>query len=418
MATELTIPPSDIPGQPVPYRQDQAVLDGDRDFDRIQDALDAAETGSQVAVGPGTFSENVTITTDDVSLVGAYRGTVIDGEGADHAIRIDADRVTVSQLAARTDAGSGHNAVEVTAGTNNPRVQFVVVLQSGNHGIAFLSGTMVQEATLLGNTIEGADAVGANLINSEGMQAMITSIVKRGTAEPVGGDAMVVEGNENTVLGLSAVDPGGHILDVDGADSHLEGIIGRDAGEDGIELTGAGNTTLTGFRVIDAAINGILVEPSAVMSISDGVVSGSTQNDIQASAGEAVYVNGVIYDTISAPGNVIINGRQEGRLSEFMGGSNGSLEPTDLDIQKYVIEVDPQGTGVDVQGIDNIADVGTEVTLLHAGGEAFDIVDDSGSASNPIKTDDGNTITLDANDEMVRLEYDGTVWRVLATNLQ
>src|SRR4051794_19946672 len=51
------------------------------DFDTIQDAVDDAPPGALILVGPGTYHEDVDVTTENLTIRGLDRNTVIlDGE--------------------------------------------------------------------------------------------------------------------------------------------------------------------------------------------------------------------------------------------------------------------------------------------------------------------------------------------------
>ncbi|MCK4614099.1 MAG: right-handed parallel beta-helix repeat-containing protein, partial [Thermoplasmata archaeon] len=82
------------------YVDDDAPPGGDgsreRPFNRIQDAIDAAEEGATIYVWDGTYYENVMVN-KSVSLIGnGSELTVIDGGGSGDVVRITADWVKLS----------------------------------------------------------------------------------------------------------------------------------------------------------------------------------------------------------------------------------------------------------------------------------------------------------------------------------
>jgi len=71
------------------------------DFSSIQAAIDAAEPGDTIAIGPGIYQENLTIA-KSLRIIGSGReGTVIDGGGAEAVASIKADRVTFQGFGVR-----------------------------------------------------------------------------------------------------------------------------------------------------------------------------------------------------------------------------------------------------------------------------------------------------------------------------
>ncbi|SEQ95883.1 nitrous oxide reductase family maturation protein NosD [Natrinema salaciae] len=71
---------------------------GDREFESVQAAVDAAEPGATVRL-EGRFDERVTVSTPDVTLAAVERdGAVIDGGGDGQVVAIAADNVTLENV--------------------------------------------------------------------------------------------------------------------------------------------------------------------------------------------------------------------------------------------------------------------------------------------------------------------------------
>jgi len=82
-------------------------------FLQIQDAVDYLQArspaGGMIRVGPGTYTEAVKITGDEITLQGAGRATLIDGATVGHAIQVTgADHVTLRDIQVKTTAGQGN----------------------------------------------------------------------------------------------------------------------------------------------------------------------------------------------------------------------------------------------------------------------------------------------------------------------
>lgn len=85
-------------------------IDVPGDFKTIQAAVDAADPGSTIVVGPGTYKGGVRVATDDLIVKGADRfRTVLDGDGErpDGIVVDGARKVTIANLTVREFTGNG-----------------------------------------------------------------------------------------------------------------------------------------------------------------------------------------------------------------------------------------------------------------------------------------------------------------------
>lgn len=90
----------------------EPLADDGRLYGSIQDAERAAN--GWVFVPPGTFTEDPTVTTDGLTLVGTGYGSYIDG-GSSHALVVTADNVTVDSLRIETTGtGDGSHCIADT----------------------------------------------------------------------------------------------------------------------------------------------------------------------------------------------------------------------------------------------------------------------------------------------------------------
>ena len=98
---------------PLAPSADQELVRVPADAPTISEAMERVAPGGLVLVAPGTYTESVTIATDDVTLRGEDRNTVIiDGEGRrSQGVLVIADGVTVENL---TVASHTFNGVLVT----------------------------------------------------------------------------------------------------------------------------------------------------------------------------------------------------------------------------------------------------------------------------------------------------------------
>ncbi|WP_276254832.1 nitrous oxide reductase family maturation protein NosD [Halomontanus rarus] len=70
---------------------------GDREFDSVQAAVDAAESGETIHL-EGTFEERVSVATPDVTLTSETDAAVIDGDGEGTVLTVTAENVTLEGI--------------------------------------------------------------------------------------------------------------------------------------------------------------------------------------------------------------------------------------------------------------------------------------------------------------------------------
>jgi len=81
-------------------------------FTTIQDAVDfvATKGGGKIHVAPGTYYENIDITSDNIHIIGSgMKVTIVDGASVDHAAFLlqDAEWCSLSDMTIQTDEGGG-----------------------------------------------------------------------------------------------------------------------------------------------------------------------------------------------------------------------------------------------------------------------------------------------------------------------
>jgi len=161
--------------------------DGGADFEKIQDAVDAAGDGDTIRVFGGTYYEDV-IVNKTVSLVGnGSARTTIDGGGVGNVVRIVVDWVNISRFTMTgSNYGSGIRLGEssTTTITNN-------TISNNNNGIVLSSSS---NTIITGNTISNNNqGMGGSSNNAIIMDNNITANNYRGIS--------LTYSNNNTITG-------------------------------------------------------------------------------------------------------------------------------------------------------------------------------------------------------------------------
>jgi hypothetical protein len=116
------------------------VLDVPADFESIQAAVDAAAPGDLILIAPGTYHEAVDVGTDELTIRGLDRDTVIlDGEfELDNAIRVlGAQDVAVENLTTMNYTNNGVFWV----GSSGYRASYITTYRTGDYGIYAFDST-------------------------------------------------------------------------------------------------------------------------------------------------------------------------------------------------------------------------------------------------------------------------------------
>lgn len=132
----------------------------------LYDAVQTAENNATdwLFIGPGTFSEAVTIDTTGLTVVGAGRGsTTIDGGTTGTAVTISAPHVTVKSLTVKTTAGGGNTAHGINLGGNNHEalITEVQVESSDADGMNFGNGN---DHRIVGNLVRDSAVDGTAIV--------------------------------------------------------------------------------------------------------------------------------------------------------------------------------------------------------------------------------------------------------------
>jgi len=252
----------------------------------IQSAVDAADPGATVRAKAATYPEAVTIDKADLVLVGAGSGqpvavrvaggpdeTVIDAPmGAQHAIDIAVDGVTIDGMSITSTAGAVRGIGETTAVAGSLVQNNFVYGFTASIGINLAAGS--SDATVQGNDI--TDVYAGIYLSSNTTNHVISANAVRdlaGGAGPDQGSGIVFEGN-NTGISIA-----GNELSNNAFGVYLFNLLSDLSGtslRDNL-ITGGAGIVSTNVGQLDAACNwwGDASGPSGDASGSGSSVSGS-----------------------------------------------------------------------------------------------------------------------------------------------
>ena len=273
-----------------------------QDHETIQDAVDAADPGDLVLIGPGTYREQVDVTTPSLVLRGTDRSTVvIDGEfERPNGVNITADGVAVENLTVRNAVQNGLFWTSVTG----YRASYVTSINNAVYGIYAFDAT---DGLFEHSYASGSADAGFYIGQCEPCRAVITDVIAEYNALGYSGtnaseELQIVNSTwRHNVAGIapntldSELLPPVHDVDVVGntvvdngrRDVPVLGIEWPTLGN-GIIVAGGENVRVERNRLVNNAAHGVLVTPnlsqnfwfSSGTEVRDNAISGSGIADV------------------------------------------------------------------------------------------------------------------------------------------
>ena len=246
------------------------------DHETIQAAVDAAEPGALILVSPGVYNEDVDVTTDDLTIRGLDRNTVIlDGEFTlENGIRVlEASGVVVENMTARNFTSNGF----FWTGVDGYRGSYLTAYRNGDYGVyafdaingqfdnsyasgspdaGFYIGECYRCDAVIDNVISEHNGLGYSGTNSGGDLYIINSVFRYNRAGIVpnsGSYELCYPGRESTIVG--------NIVHGNNNDESPAIDVALLAQGNGILLAGAVDTTVERNLVFDHDRTGIAAVP-------------------------------------------------------------------------------------------------------------------------------------------------------------
>lgn len=387
------------PGGDEPPQNEDALLvsknlDGRDGFSNIKPAVDSADTGDTIFVEPGTYTEDILVDVEDLTLVGSGGTPTIESTGTGYQeegdpvapLEIVSTGVEVSDVAVQAVQGEGYGyGIQISGVSGAEDVSLTDVRVDGASGFntgEFGTGVRVRGApdTVLERvTVNGGSDVDYGIrVQEPGTEIVGCTVNNCNRAIDVQSSDQIVR--DSTVNGITEDSPGGFYKDPfddgleddtfpsgkgirvsttpNGSNNTIENNEINDCGL-GIEAFGSESTLSgnditgcsTGITVADGASNYTISDNTITDGSGRGisVFSGSTdahtlENNTVSNNGSGIVLSGADDNTLT--GNTLTDNTYNG-----IWLNDGAGSPTGNDIEDNTVSNNGFGSGSPYRGI-------------------------------------------------------------------
>jgi parallel beta-helix repeat protein len=232
--------------------QGKALADDGNIYDSVQTAVDNA-TG-YVFIGPGTFNESVTVSTNGITLEGTGEDTLIDGSGVGTAIDCqNQSDISIRHITVTTDTGDGIYLGKSSLCKNSK------VLEAPDVGIRTSADCIISSSTI--------ESTGTYCINVGGSRTSIESCTIPSSNSAFA--AIFFSSDDSIISDCTIINAG-----------------------IGIQNGSSNGNILLGNRIHNCSDRGIYVNGSNNIIIANNRVSDSTNSDIDIATSSGILTEG------------------------------------------------------------------------------------------------------------------------------
>jgi Ca2+-binding RTX toxin-like protein len=348
------------------------------DFSTIQSAIDAAVSGGEVLVAPGTYTENIVITNSDVTILstdGLASTTITPADASDDAIRVPGaiSNTTIGDLGqgftivgGDGPAGIERAAIYLNAGATNTVVRGNDIVANGDSGVtsdfAGVNGATFDQNEFSGQTFVGSEPSGVGfgaqftlpdvprqLMVIGGTNVVVTDNVFSGTA---GGMSIT----DNTGAPIAPTPQGNTLVTIDAANSTISDNLFTgytNAGAAALRVRGTDSSATD--NTVDHTVNGSESAGILVRLPNGGTFGTFSGNELIGSAG----VDVIAYVNTSGDAQTLgLQGMTPGADTVSTGGGNdvvvsgNGADDIDLggDDDVVIVDADDFAAGEQIEG--------------------------------------------------------------------
>ncbi len=182
---------------------------GDADFQTIQAAINAVNSGDTVSVKKGTYYEHLVVN-KTLSLIGESKSfTIIDGTGNGEILSVSASNVTISNFKIQNAGFGAYGGVAVKGSSNNVSVLNNTMVNN-RHGVVVESGAL--NTTISNNFIYNTQPSYADGIRLFSSQSLVNNNILTNESTAIGLDwayGNIIQDNNVTgnYIGIGAGNP-------------------------------------------------------------------------------------------------------------------------------------------------------------------------------------------------------------------
>lgn len=225
----------------------EVLADDGKSYSTVQEAEN--NSGGWVFIGPGSFVDNVTVSTQGMFVGGTGESSLVDGSSSGDTFTVTSTDVSFKDIAVRTDVGSGNDSFRIESSGCSLYNCINTESGSGMTGTASSATDLLVSSSIVENT--DATAIGVN-----GNRAIVSGCV---LGSGIGGNG--VDGQEDRIVSNNIINGVGGDGIVLRNDSLTGGNRIISVGSDGVRVSGAAN---------DCIVYNNRISGSAANDISDG----------------------------------------------------------------------------------------------------------------------------------------------------